>query len=160
MNKMVIIVSVLAVIAVGCGGSLSSEQRKKIRDNMEAGAIKKVSDAELTEAAFAYGRLIGKEVKSSSDQKTIDSLQQAFGVEILYMQPGDSMLRSVEKQIIEAYTSGTGTVDIGDNIQKMGNDSILYTKPVMIERPDGSLEFTKALGIRMPKKRIILSIKD
>jgi hypothetical protein len=30
----------------------------------------------------------------------------------------------------------------------------------MVERPDGSLEFTKALGIRMPKKQIIRSIKD
>jgi hypothetical protein len=160
MNKTVIVVFVLAVIAVACGGSLSSEQRKKIRENMEAGAIKKVSDAELTEAAFAYGRLIVKEIKAGSNQEVIDSLQNAFGVEILYMQPGDSMLRSVEKQIIEAYTSGTGTVDVGDNIQKMGSDSILYTKPVMIERPDGSLEFTKALAIRMPKKQIILSIKD
>lgn len=126
---------------------------------MKAGAIKKVSDAELTEAAFTYGRTIEKAVKGKTNQRLIDSLENAFGVEILYMEPGDSMLRSVEKQIVEAYTSGATTVDVGDNIQKMGNDSILYTKPLMIERPDGSLEFTKALGIRMPKKRIVLSIK-
>jgi len=47
-----------------------------------------------------------------------------------------------------------------DNLQKMGNDSLLYTKPMMKERPDGSLEFTKALGLRMHKRPIILSIKD
>lgn len=150
----------IAFIAAGCGGSLSSEQRKKIRDNMEAGAIKKISDAELMEAAFAYGRNIEKIVKGSSKQRLIDSLEKSYGVEILYMEPGDSVLRSVEKQIIEAYTSGATSVEINDNIQKMGTDSILYTKPIMVERPDGSLEFTKALGVRMPKKRIILSIKD
>lgn len=159
MNKIGGISLGICLLLAGCGGSLSTEQRKKIRDNMEAGAIKKVSDAELTEAAFAYARSIAKNVKGLN-QKKIDSLEQAFGVEILYMEPGDSLLRSVEKQIIAAYTSGATAVDVGDNIQKMGTDSILYTKPVMVERPDGSLEFTKALGIRMPKKQIIRSIKD
>jgi hypothetical protein len=159
MNKIAGISLAICFVAAGCGGSLSTEQRKKIRENMEAGAIKKVSDAELTEAAFAFGRSIEKSVKNSNQRK-IDSLEKVFGVEILYMQPGDSMLRSVEKQIVEAYTSGASTVEVGDNIQKMGSDSILYTKPVMVERPDGSLEFTKALGIRMPKKQIIRSIKD
>lgn len=159
MNKLVRISLLVCLIAAGCGGSLSSEQRKKIRENMEAGAIKKVSDAELTEAAFAYGRSILKNIKGSN-QKNLDSLEKVYVVEILYMEPGDSMLRSVEKQIVEAYTSGATTVDVGDNIQKMGADSILYTKPVMIEKPDGSLEFTKVLGIRMPKKQIIRSIKD
>jgi len=37
---------------------------------------------------------------------------------------------------------------------------MLYTKPILHTRPDGTLEFTKALGIRMSKKYIVLSIKD
>jgi uncharacterized protein YbaP (TraB family) len=160
MKKWIVFILLVAFIAGGCGGSLSSEQRKKIRENMEAGAIKKVSDAELMEAAFAYGRNIEKIVKGSSQQRLLDSLEKAYGVEILYMEPGDSVLRRVEKQIIEAYTSGATSVEINDNIQKMGADSILYTKPIMVERPDGSLEFTKALGVRVPKKRVILSLKD
>lgn len=127
---------------------------------MEAGSLKKVSDAELTEAAFAYGRSIAKAVNGKSNKNLIDSLEKKFGVEIIYMQPGDSMLRSVEKQIIDAYTSGATVPDLGDNIQKMGSDSILYTKPIMSERPDGSVEFTKALALRMPTKQIIRSIKD
>ncbi len=151
---------VVGLIFSGCGGSLSREQREKIRENMEAGAIRKVSDAELTEAAFAYGRSIAKMMNGTSDKILIDSLEKKFGVEILYLQPGDSMMRSVEKQIIEAYTSGETTVDVGDNVQKMGSDSILYTKPIMTKRADGSLEFTKALGLRMPTKKIILSIKN
>jgi hypothetical protein len=158
MNKFLLFL--LASILFSSCGSLSTEQRKKIRENMEAGSLKKVSDAELTEAAFAYGRLIAKAVNGKSDKKLLDSLEKKYGVEILYMQPGDSMLRSVEKQIIDAYTSGAATVDIADNIQRMGIDSILYTKPIVKEKTDGSVEFDKALALRMPKKQIILSIKD
>ncbi len=151
-----------ALLLFSCGGSLSSEQRKKMRENMEAGSLKKVSDADLTEAAFAYGRKITKIIEDhkSNSPKFIDSLEKVYDVQIIFMQPSTSELRAVERKIIEAYTSGNGSVDLGDNLQKMGNDSLLYTKPMMKERPDGSLEFTKALGLRMHKKPIILSIKD
>ncbi len=129
---------------------------------MEAKSLKKVSDAELTVAALTYARKITKiiEDNKSNDRKFIDSLEKAYDVQILFMQPSTSELRAVERQIIEAYTSGNGSVSLGDNLQKMGNDSLLYTKPMMKERPDESLEFTKALGLRMHKRPIILSIKD
>jgi hypothetical protein len=63
----------------------------------------------------------------------------------------------VEKQLLEAYASQAHDAD---NVQKMGPDSLLYTKPLMRERPDGSTEFIKAIGIRMTRKEIILSIKE
>lgn len=131
---------------------------------MEAKSLKKISDVELTEASLAYGRSLAKIIevndKSLTNRKFLDSLEKSFGVQILSMQPTDSLLRGVEKQIIEAYTSGGNLSGIGDNLQKMGADSLLYTKPLMIERPDGSVEFNKALAIRIPKKQVILSMKD
>ena len=127
---------------------------------MEAKSLKKVSDAELTEAALAYGRKITTMVESHvNDQKFIDSLEKAYAVEILFMQPSDLSLRPLEKQILEAYASGPST-SLSDNIQKVGGDSLLYTKPMGKERPDGSIEFTKAIGLRLHKKPIILSIKE
>lgn len=130
---------------------------------MEAKSLKKISDLELTEAALAYGRnlsgIIERRDKSLSQRKFLDSLERSFGVEILAMQPTDSFLRGVERQIIEAYTSGGNLSGIGDNLQKMGSDSLLYTKPLVSERPDGSVEFQKALAIRMPRKQVVLSIK-
>jgi hypothetical protein len=158
----VIVFSLLLVCA--CGGSLSTEQRKKIRANMEAKSIRKISDAELTEAALAFGRSLTKIIevrdKSLSNRKFLDSLERISGVQILTMQPTDFLLRGVEKKIIDAYASGGDLSGIGDNLQTMGTDSLLYTKPLMIERPDGSLEFQKALAIRIPKKQVILSIKE
>jgi hypothetical protein len=131
---------------------------------MEAKSIKKISDAELTEAAFNYGRSLAKTIelkdKSLNNRKFLDSLGKSCGVEIFSMHPNDSFLRGVEKKIIEAYTSGSDLSGIGDDLQKMGTDSLIYTKPLLIERPDGSLEFTHALAIRIPKKQVILSIKQ
>jgi hypothetical protein len=89
-----------------------------------------------------------------------DSLQRTYRAKILALQPGDSMLLDIEKQIVEAYTTGTGQVQLNDNVQRLGVDSVLYTKPVMKEGRDGSLQFSYALGIRMSRSQVVLSIKD
>jgi hypothetical protein len=158
--KYSIVISLLILTA--CGGSLSSEQRKKIRANMEAGSIKKISEAELTEAALAYAHTVTKAVEGhvQPDQKFLDSLNKTYDVEILFMTPGDSKLRNIEKQVIEAYASTSGTDITGDNLQKMGNDSLLYTKPIFEKNQKGSSEFRKALALRIHKKAVILSIKN
>lgn len=131
---------------------------------MEAKSIKKISDAELTEAALNYGRSIAKAVelkdKTLSDRIFLDSLGKAFEVQIFSMHPTDSFLRGVEKKIIEAYTSGSDLSCVGDDLQKIGTDSLIYTKPLFNERPDGSLEFSQALAIRISKRQVILSIKE
>lgn len=150
------------LILISCGGSLSSEQRKKIRTNMEAGSIKKISEAEITEAALTYAHNITNVVEGHDepDQKFLDSLDKAYDVEILFMTPTDSKLRNIEKQVIEAYASTTGSDAPGENLQKMGNDSLLYTKPVFEKNQKGSMEFRKALALRIHKKAVILSVKN
>jgi len=150
----------LLILIFSCTGTLTDEQRKKMKENMELNEIKKATDAEIIEAAFRLGRqtasIIQKRDKTLTDQPFLDSLSQALQVEILSIQSGNQNLRSVEKQLLEAYKS---EVQSSDNIQKMGPDSLLYTKPLLREHPDGSTEFTKALGIRMTKKQIVLTIK-
>jgi hypothetical protein len=151
------------LILMACGGSLSEDQRKRIKESMEEGQIRKVSDAELTEAAFEYGRSIINDLEESDKQfsnpKVIDSIANSYGVKIISLQTGDSALMEIEEQIIEAYTSGNA-LDLPDNIQRFGTDSLLYTKPIMKELPNGSVEFVKAIGIHLPKKRVVLSIKE
>lgn len=152
------------VILTACGGTLTDEQRKKARESIEQGQLKRVTDSEITEASFALGRtialLIEKKDHYLSNQFFLDSLGKVYNVEIISLQPGDSTSLAVEQQIIEAYIAGTGKVKLNDNIQKLGKDSILYTKPILRELVDGSVEFSKALGIRMARKEIVLSIKD
>jgi hypothetical protein len=152
----------LVVVALtSCTGSLSDEQKKRIRESMEQGQIKKLSEAQVTEAAFTYGRsiaeILDKNDKPLTNMSLLDSLSQAYQVEIVSLQPDNQRMRGVERQLLEAYMNGGAA---NDNIQKMGTDSLLYTKPVLLENPDGSTELVKALGIRMTRKQIVLSIKD
>lgn len=154
--------SVLLFVAVlvSCTGSLSDSQKKRIKESMEQGQIKKVSEAQVTEAAFAFGRkvagIVNKSDKNLANTTLLDSLSQAYQVEIVSLQPDNQTMRSVERKLLEAYMNG-GASD--DNIQKMGIDSLLYTMPIVNEKPDGSKEFLKALGIRMTRKQVVLSIK-
>lgn len=131
---------------------------------MKADEIKRVTEGELMSAAFDYGRSISAVIEKRDpamvNQALIDSLEGAFNVTIMSIQPGDSLLLSVEQQLIEAYASSAGQVDVPDDVQKIGADSILYTKPIMRERPDGSVEFTRALSIHMPTRSVVLSIED
>jgi hypothetical protein len=156
--------AIVFLLATSCGGTLSEEQRRKVRENMEANEIRKVTDAELTEASFAYGRAITEQLEAAEpalgNQRLSDSLQQIYHVRIVPLHPGDSLLLEIESQLIEAYTSGAGKVQLNDDVQKLGADSMLYTKPILREKPDGSVEFVQALGIHMPKKHIILAIKE
>ncbi len=126
---------------------------------MENSEIKKVTEAQIIEAAFQYGRqvaaIVEKKDRTLTNQSFLDSVSQVFSVEIISLQPENSLLRTVEKQLLEAYQTDAQSPD---NIQKMGTDSLLYTKPFTREHPDGSAEFTKALGIRMTKKQVILTI--
>jgi hypothetical protein len=157
-------VAFLCLLAfISCNGKLSDEQKRKIKEEREESKIKKISEADITAAAFAYGRkitdIIERRDKNLSDSKLIDSLESAFSVEIIAMQTNDSTLRAIEKKIIEAYTAGGSGLTLSDNVQKMGKDSILYTKPLMREQSDGSVIFTKALGLRIAKRELIHTIK-
>lgn len=144
----------------GCQGSLTQEQKREMRDGMKANEIIKISEAEIIEAAFQYGRTISDEVLQNPElgnQRYIVMLQEKYHVKIFPLAQGDSLLMEIEKQLIDAYTSATN-IDLTDNIQKIGKDSLLYTLPIMDTLKDGSFNFKYALGIRMPKKDIILSI--
>ncbi len=147
----------------GCGGSLSDEQRKKLRDRMKEDEIMHITEGELMSAAFDYGRavdsILEKRDPAMVNSKFIDSLESEFNVKITTIQPGDSMLLVIEQKLIEAYAAGAGQ-PVADDIQKMGKDSILYTKPMMKERPDGTVEFMRALSIHIPIRSVVLSIEE
>jgi hypothetical protein len=148
----------LLLFISSCTGSLSDDQRRKIKEDMARNEIKKVTEADVTEAAMLYGKQIAAIIetkdKTLNNQLFLDSLSRAYQVEIVSLQQDNLKLRAVERKILEAYSSGEGS----DNIQKMGLDTLLYSKPILIEHTDGS-KSNKVLGIRMTKKQIVLTIK-
>src|SRR6218665_1426712 len=92
------------IILTACGGKLTDEQRKAIKESMQQGQIRRVSDADITEAAFAYGRnvagLIQKQSPAFADKNVIDSVAQQLNVKVVTLQTDNSTLLEIEKQLM------------------------------------------------------------
>lgn len=142
------------VLLFSCGGGLTDEQRKKIREEMETSQIKKVSEAQITEAVLAQGRELGLLLRKNQNA---DSLASAKKVVIHWLEPGAGSATKMEEQLIEAYLMNLtgGTLD---NVQKIGTDSLLYTVPVVEKQADSSDVVKGIWSIYFSRKQIVLGL--
>ncbi len=158
MKKLIII----SIVCWACGGKLSEEERQKLHEGMATQDIKRVTDADLQEATIVYAKSVLIDVlkidKYLNQKSRIDSIAAQHHVRIYSLIPNDSTLREIETQLIEAYIAGADTGLAGDNLQKAGEDSLLYTAPIFKNRPDGSQQFSHAIGIKVAKKTVVLSM--
>jgi hypothetical protein len=152
----------VCLLLIACGGKLSDDQRKRLHEGMSTQDIKRVSDADLQMAALTLSQSIMRDVEKTDrflkNSRKIDSIENARDVQIYSMIPDDSTLREIEKKLVEAYVTGADVGQVSDNLQKVGEDSLLFTRPVFKDRPDGSQEFSHAIGIKMSKKTVVLSM--
>jgi len=158
------IILTIALYLFSCGGSLTPEQREKVRKAIKDGKIKKVTPAQLTEAALEAGKKIAKEINGKdpfmNDVSFVDSIAQANEVIIYALRPGMSGLSKEESAIADAYQAAGDLSGVADNIQKLPGDSLLYTMPMANERPDGSRPFSHAIAVKMTVKKVVLSIEE
>jgi hypothetical protein len=154
---------IIALVFGACGGSLSDEQRQKMREQMELREIRRVTDAEITEAAFSRGRELIKTIEEmEGDSNRIASFIKAENGRIKWIEPGTSSALALEQQLIDAYIAAE-TGSLQDNVQKIRNtegdsDSILYTKPVVTKLPDGADKLEGIWNIWLSRKQLILSM--
>jgi hypothetical protein len=161
--KKIIIMGVAVLMA--CGGSLSEEQRKKLREGMEQQKIVKLSDAEITALALDKGRNIFDALENIKFNKSkVDSIADANKVKIRWIAPGAKNAKVLEQQLIEAYISELVNGTLQENIQKIYNtetppdyDSLLYSKPVVTPMPDGVENLEGVWNIYLSRKEVILS---
>lgn len=144
----------IAVLS-SCGGSMSDEQRKQMLEASEQQKIQKISEAEIMDLGLAKGREVLTELPI--DGALVDSSGNIQDVKIHWLSPGASTSSTIEQQLIDAYINSVieGT-PLQDNIQKIGTDSLLYTKAVVITRADSSVEVKGTWNIWMSKKQLIL----
>lgn len=158
----------LTLLTLGCGGSLSDEQRKKLNEGMIEQKIVKLSDSEIVSASLERGRII---YEAMTDEKfrssAIDSIARQYHVTIKLITPGDDDALEVENQLIEAYVVAAETGSVPDNIQKIGvaegrqeYDSLLYTRPKVKPLPDGAVKVEGIWNIYLAKKDVILSVNS
>ena len=140
-----------------CGGSLSDEQRKQMREASEQQAIIKFTDAEILEAAFAKGRSVMSQLKDNHPDTSKVAAREA--VKIHWLGAGNAHGLEIEQQLIDAYVNGllSGT-SLQDNVQKIGTDTLLYTNPVVITRADSSIEIRGTWNIWIAKRELILAM--
>jgi len=160
-----ILVIALTIFLLGCGGSLSDEQRKKLHDGMDENKIVRLSDSEIVTASLDRGRAV---YEALADHKfsaaAIDSLANQYHVKISLLTPGSADALEVENQLIEAYVTGAETGSVQDNIQKLhvtsdgAYDSLIYTRPKLSPLPDGAVKVEGIWNIYLSKKDVILSI--
>jgi hypothetical protein len=137
-----------------CGGGLTDEQRKKIKKEMETSQIKRISEAQIIEAAMVKGRALSKMLTQTI---SIDSLAQAEGVLINWLEPGSTSAREIENQLIEAYITDLTGGNL-DNVQRIGTDSLLYTWPVIEKQADSSDVVKGVWSIYISRKQLVLSM--
>lgn len=154
MKKLVII---SCVLLTACGGSLSDEQRKQMKEASEQQTIVKVTEAEILDAAFAKGRSVISRLQESNPDTSKVSTEET--VKIHWLDAGKTHGLEVERQLIEAYlNSMISGIPIQDNVQAIGQDSLLYTNPVVITRADSSIEIKGTWNIWMSKRALILAM--
>jgi hypothetical protein len=157
-------IAIALLILTACGGKLSDEQRKKMRDEMELHEIRKVTEVEITEAALEKGRAIMAALDKIKDKPlSVDSLAYATKTKILWVVPGKANASEVEQQLVDAYIAGAATGSLQDNLQKIrhgeeGPDSLLYTKPVVKDLPDGAVQVEGVWSIYISQKLLILGM--
>ena len=150
-------------LLTACGGSLSDEQRREMRQKMEEHKILRITEVEITEAAFETGReLVGILDSLSADSAQLRAFIKSQDGRIRFITPDASNARLLERQLINAYLSDASG-SFQDNVQKVrasdGDfDSLLYTKPVTKKLPDGSDELQGVWNIWLPKKELVLAI--
>jgi len=155
--------AILLFTLMGCGRSLSEEQRKEMHEKMEANKIVRVTEVEILEAALAEGR---KTVSILDDLQNnapaLDSFLEINAQRIRYILPDASNARPLEQQLLEAYLADTSGAP-QDNVQKLRNDqdgfdSLLYTKPVVKRSAQGDEQLDGVWNIWLSKKEMVLNI--
>lgn len=157
--------SILTLLLASCGGSMSEEQRKRVREDMEDHKLTQVSDAEIVSAAMDKGRQVFAALeKSGFDAASIQRIAVDNKVRLRYIKPGTGDALEVENQIIQAYIVGSGTGATQDNIQKLrlgtatslqDYDSLLYSHAMVTPQSDGSINVDGVWNIYLSKRNVI-----
>jgi hypothetical protein len=116
-----VMVLIFTLIALGCSGKLSEEDRRALREEMENREIRQIRDDEILVKAY----------EMASEMRTDDSLRHATGStkKVYDSSPVDSRL----KELWDAYQAALDNELVPeDNIQRDYPENLIYTYPVII----------------------------
>ncbi len=149
------------LVCFSCTGSLTDEQRQQLQKEMEAREIKKISEGEIMEAALQQSRLLLEKAEvtfglapTEINTEELIAFEQKESLKLRWISSSEENLSETETQLVEAYKFSFLEDKLSDNLQRLGSDSVLYTKPVVLEEPEGKL-FKGMWSLTMARKDII-----
>lgn len=157
-----LLIGVVCFLLLACQGGLSDEQRKQLNEEMKSRTIRKISEGEIMQAALAQARRIQVEIEQTINGKgdsllnnTIKSLEDLEKVKIQWIITRPDA--GLEQELFDAYSFRVPSALPQDNVQKLGQDSIIYTKPIVIS--GDTISFLSGIWfIRMSRKNIVQSL--
>lgn len=185
MKNSIIILLILFIIS-SCS-NLERMDTSKILGTMEDYKVKRVSPAQIAYQVEVMGSEITKaltvdfekqmknanqtrieEICQLKNMQLIDSLSEQYNLKVrLLGQPdigSNNQLYAKEREVLEAYADNAAKkVNVGDNIQKIGDSLFVYTSQIPYEKGVGKLCFSDDTGfaiwsIVLRKSEVVKSI--
>ena len=138
----------LILLITSCGGSLSDEQRKALKKEMNDREIKKVSEEEIFEKAYVLGRSYVKQLKGTNS----GAVARKNNIQVRFADSTAISLPEKYRSIWEAYILAPEGTELKDNVQDNG-DTLIYSSPVM---DAGQLKGVWLVDI--PKRNVVLAL--
>jgi len=150
-----IVIILLGLFLLSCGGSLTEEQREALKEEKNAKEIKKISEDEIYQKAL----LTGKEIMQKMDEgMLLGDIENQYKVQILRVNDSTPGLEKKETELWEVYKNNDwSNAPAEDNVQKNGPDNLIYTSPVLGEEGD-SLYLSGLWMVRMKRKEVVLAL--
>ena len=140
-------------------GPLSEKDRKTLQEGRALQRIQKVSEAEILEMAFSQGREITQRESLLKEIAIRDSLEFYYKAQITWIGANPSPSDRIENKLMEAYLAESFQQDsLYDNVQKVGMDTLLYTKPIARRDSIGELKVLGLWAVYFTQKELILSM--
>jgi hypothetical protein len=192
-NNIQISLLTISLLLPACGGSENTQQvaGEKIQEEMEQREIRRILPGEIVEVAYSRGEAMSRQAQqmaleayrqAGSSQslgvfmaqnftESIDSLSRQAGVGLSWVASAapPQKMGEKERQIWEAYLYNVeNDLPLNDNVQKIGDEAFLYTRPFMAdeaflsENPSVKIASKKGFigmwSVRIDKKLLIQSM--
>jgi hypothetical protein len=129
---------------------------------MKSRAIRKISEGEIMEAALIRARAIQQKAEIDFDiiegvpeLEELEAFGRSYGVILIWADEKTPLLNEKARQLFDAYVAASTARDLPDNIQKLGQDSVLYTKPIFVNLTSGEIKLLGMWSLTLSRKDII-----
>ena len=162
MKSILIYLSVISILfaSAACSVKQADMDVEKVKEEINSRKIRRVTDAEIVQAAYDSGKTIIEKVDldQTSCNESIN-LENELVLSCSLVCDDAVLEDEKEKQIWSAYQYNfENGLEMADNIQKSGDAVLLYTLPITVANTSDASPSPKVLFLRISRKALILTM--